>query len=521
MVARRQLRLPLKGNGDRAGCRKPGASPGSLGHSDLATVEGLRAALDRAGFTGAGVQAALGLRDDSSLFQMNVPLYLRRLGQGDALSTLIKLFVLGSPVGNAEAKDALAPLDLARAQESGLLECFDDGVRPAVKLVPCEGLVFASDLRIGDPLNVPPDYVTGVNPTSRTLSNVTVRRAVTSSLDLGTGCGVQALLAAQHSQHVVAVDINQRALDFAAFNARLNGISNIEFRLGNLFEPVEGQRFDLIVCNPPYVISPDSMYTYRDGGLPGDEFCRQLVRQAPRFLEDGGYAHVLCNWTHRREQQWSDPLGQWVQDNGCGTLLLYYGSEDPLTYADRWNQPLRSADPGAYEQTLDRWADYYQRSGIEAIAFGAVVLRRSSGRGWVQMVPLPSNAQSPAGDQLQNMFAAQDYLAGLESAQDLLAGTFRLVERHHVEQRLAQRDGQYAIQGSAVCLDEGLGLRGVVDPYAFFLMARCDGTRPLGLILDDLAKVSGEDKTQLVESTLAVVRTMLGLGFLIPARPLS
>lgn len=60
--------------------------------------------------------------------------------------------------------------------------------------------------------------------TARLLAALTVRRSIGTALDLGTGGGVQALLAARHSRRVVAVDVNPRALRYTAFNARLNGL---------------------------------------------------------------------------------------------------------------------------------------------------------------------------------------------------------------------------------------------------------------------------------------------------------
>ena len=123
----------------------------------------------------------------------------------------------------------------------------------------------------------------GIQSPSVTLAKLAVRRRVQKALDLGTGCGIQALLAAKHAERVVATDVNPRALAFARFNARLNGIDNIEFRLGNVFEPVEGERFGLLVANPPYVISPDASYAYRDSDEPADELCRRIVADAPAY----------------------------------------------------------------------------------------------------------------------------------------------------------------------------------------------------------------------------------------------
>ena len=78
-------------------------------------------------------------------------------------------------------------------------------------------------------------------------------------MDLGTGNGIQALLLSDHAEQVVAVDVNDHALELARFNAILNGRDDrIEFRHGSFLEPVAGERFDLVVSNPPYVLSPEA-----------------------------------------------------------------------------------------------------------------------------------------------------------------------------------------------------------------------------------------------------------------------
>src|SRR5204862_4402405 len=122
----------------------------------------------------------------------------------------------------------------------------------------------------------PSDYVATATAPSAILANLTVRRPASRGLDIGTGSGVQALWAARHCERVVAVDVNRRALNLAAFNSHLNGVANIDFREGSLFQPVAGERFDLIVCNAPYVVSPDARYAYRDSGFASDEFCERL-----------------------------------------------------------------------------------------------------------------------------------------------------------------------------------------------------------------------------------------------------
>src|SRR5262249_5156058 len=159
-------------------------------------------------------------------------------------------------------------------------------VNALVEIVPTEHLLIGCD-KFQRELERP-DHVLGVSAPARVLAWLTVRTEVSRALDLGTGNGHQALIASRHADEVTAVDINPRALRFARFNALLNN-AVIDFREGNLFEPVDGERFDLIVANPPYVISPEHDITYRDAGLPGDSFSELIVRKLPAYLEPGGF----------------------------------------------------------------------------------------------------------------------------------------------------------------------------------------------------------------------------------------
>jgi methylase of polypeptide subunit release factors len=116
---------------------------------------------------------------------------------------------------------------------------------------------------------------------------MTVRPAVGRRLDLGTGSGIQALYLAGHSGKVVATDREPRAVPFALFNLALNAVQ-ADCRLGDCFEPVPGERFDLIVSNPPFIISPGADLSFRDGGLPLDGLCHTIVRQGAEHLSSGG-----------------------------------------------------------------------------------------------------------------------------------------------------------------------------------------------------------------------------------------
>lgn len=115
-----------------------------------------------------------------------------------------------------------------------------------------------------------------------------------SILDLCTGTGVLAVLAArEHRADVVAVDISRRAVLTTRINARLNDVAVTAIR-GDLFAPLDGRRFDLIVSNPPYLPAPNgspgphSSARAWDAGPSGRHFVDRICREAPAHLRPGG-----------------------------------------------------------------------------------------------------------------------------------------------------------------------------------------------------------------------------------------
>jgi methylase of polypeptide subunit release factors len=97
-------------------------------------------------------------------------------------------------------------------------------------------------------------------------------------------------------------------LDFAKFNSALNGIVNFEVRAGDRFGPVRDQRFDLVVCNPPFFLTPTSKLLFTNNPFTLDSFVESLAREAPGVLKEGGYFQMLCEWVEMKNQPWRDRL---------------------------------------------------------------------------------------------------------------------------------------------------------------------------------------------------------------------
>jgi SAM-dependent methyltransferase len=477
-------------------------------------IAGLRAAFEAHGYLRPEAAAVLGVPFGTEPRRLDMPLYLRRLDAESPLHTLIRLFALQLPASEAQARAALAPLGLPQAQTLGIVELREGFVLPRVGFVASEGLVVARDMPVWGSEELRGDHVVGLNPPAMLLARLTVRRRVRTALDLGCGGGFQSLLAARHAERVVGVDLNPRAVAFARFNARLNGVSNVEFREGDLFAPVAGERFELVVCNPPYVVSPETELLFRDGGRGGDAFCREVVAGAARHLAPGGFATVVVNWIAREGDHWSEPLRDWVSGSGCDAWLLHLDTSDVLTYAAAWN---REGDIARYEAALERWMAYYARNGIRSIGMGAVVLRRSEGREpWLSALELPSRPRGDASDALLEAFAGQDRLAELATGDALFAARFRVSPQLRVAQVAAMKDGRFEPAGSELQLAGALPFAGQADAGTLRLLQLADGRRTLGEILAELAG-GGAVPVELERSVGETARRLLALGFLAPA----
>jgi methylase of polypeptide subunit release factors len=438
---------------------------------------------------------------------------VRQLAQHGTFGALVRLLILDLDVPIAELAPAIAPLTIDDLVLLRVIERRGDLARPLVRIVPHDHLLITSDVRLRAGEAAPPDHVPGVHRPSVTLAHLTVRRAVRSFLDLGTGCGVEAMLASPHAERVLATDVSARAINFAAFNAQLNLTPNIEHRVGSWFEPAGDERFDTIVCNPPYVISPASEYIYRDSGLKGDSVSEQVVRSTPAHLAEGGYGTVQISWVADPEGDEVEPVRRWVQDSGCDAWLLHYRTDKPLETAAVWNQ-MESGDPVKYGQIMDTWMAYYRELGIRGIAYGSLVLRRRTGVNWFRTDPLPAEHLKPASDHIQRVFAAHDLLSG-SGGERLLDERVRVVPTAVLEQKVRFRESEPTVEHMTLKMDEGIGFQAGMDAQVLHLLTHLDGRRTLREALAEGAKRDNvADVERYLQAGLPAARRMFELGFL-------
>lgn len=455
-------------------------------------------ALRSVGYTTDAIEHLLG-EDGPSADLDDVPVLARRLPTS-RIGTVVRLFLLQLPVGEDAAAAALGAGGVDALAALGFASEEHGEVVPRARIVPTEGIYLSFD-GFSQGADDPPGWVASFTPTAYWLASLTVRRRAQRGLDIGTGNGAHALLAARHTGHVVATDVNDRALAFTNISAALNGIGNVETRLGSLFEPVEGERFDLITCNAPYVVSPESRWAYRDGGFAGDELSRRVVTEAAAHLADGGFASVLVSWLAASEDDPDERIESWLEGSGCDAWILGLSGADPLEHAAGWNDHLTA---GELAGALDEWTGYLRGLGANWVSEGAVVLHRRAGtRNVVRADAVDEDELEYAGEQLERVFDAFSLLAEegdgvIERLPLRLADDTRLVEER-------DRDGD--VLSATFRLEEGTWPELDVDAaVADVLLALGDGST-----VDDAVAETGEPAP---EGLRNAVLDLLELGFL-------
>lgn len=464
----------------------------------------LRDAFLTAGYTADGVVEAIGPQAHAALGRGEPEPARRASKDAGPLGTLIRLFLLGETESDTAIHAALGAEAARTLTENG---------RATLDIRPYEQHWWVvadldSDLRGGA---APADHVLGVGHASISLARATARRQVDNLLDVGTGCGVQALHASTHAQKITATDVSPRALALASATFRVNELE-VELEQGEWFEPVRNRRFDQIVCNPPFVVGPARVdYTYRDSGLEGDGASAMIVRELPEHLTEGGVGQLLASWLHRRGEDWADRVQRWLPAS-VDAWFVQRDIADPPLYVGTW---LRDAgiDPRSPEgrAKANAWLDWFAANDIEGVGFGYVTLRRTDADAEVVCEDLRHAYDDPLGPEAARWLDNVQWLR--DNEKHLLHTTFRVPETVVLEEvAMPGEDGWEPIVRRLHRMD-GPGWQHEVDEPTARLLAGCRGELPLADLLALLEYAYGEIDT---DAALPMVADLVRHGMLTP-----
>ncbi|WP_306217435.1 methyltransferase [Terrabacter sp. Ter38] len=527
--------------------------------NDTPVVDGslvalLRADLTAAGFTVDGVAERLGsVASDALHREQPLPALLATESSvtsvDDACGVLVRLFTLGRPVRASALGAALPSLGVDGAVRLGLVRL--EGGRAgfaADRWAPPERDVVAtcdlrpygddahdwwvasdlSELVVGGPLR--PDHVLGIGGASTTLASWTVRRPADRALDLGTGCGVQALHLTGHVGAIVATDISERALAYAGFNLALaasegaGAVPDVRLLLGDLLDPVAGQQFSLVVSNPPFVITPRDegvpLYEYRDGGRAGDTLVRSLVRQVGSVLEPGGVAQFLGNWEVTAGRTWRDVWGDWLDEQArdgvaLDAWVIQRESQDPAEYAELWARD-GGAQPGseAHSMMYAAWLRDFASRGVEQVGFGVVTLQRpaTDRATWRSLDEAHGPVAAPMGPAVDAGLRARTWLA--EHSDDGVLDVAWSCAPDVTEERHGVPGAE---DPSVILVRQGGGLGRVVRAGTLLAayLGVADGDLTARAALDAIATVLGLDAAEVHAEVLPQVRDLVADGLLV------
>jgi len=375
-----------------------------------AIAPALRAAFERLDYTADGLVRMLG-PDAHAALGRGEPVAVRRACTGE-LGTLVRLLLVGDEIADSEAESVLAPLRLADAVASGLVEATTNGVRAAIDVRPFDigsgtRWVFADldeSMRVTE---TRPDHVLGVGEASLSLLRATPRAQVASAIDIGTGCGVQTLAALDHADRVIATDITARCLDFTRATLALGGIdpARVQIRQGSWYEPVADEQAALLVANPPFVVGSGTIeHSYRDSGLDLDGASELMIRGAADRLAPGGTAAMLASWIVA-DGDWRGRLASWLPDHGVDAWIVQRDVADPALYVGTWMRDGGLDPRDAEAQRVGaRWLDRFADAGVEGVGFGFVFLRRTDEPSDILAEDLRHGFDDPLGDEATAYF---------------------------------------------------------------------------------------------------------------------
>ena len=286
---------------------------------------------------------------------------------------MIKRFLLGSEVAFDHVCEVFAHEEIDELVKSGLLILPEDRtIQSRVRIYPYQDFNFLCDFGWH---GEEPVYCPGED--SLRLAQNRIQLEFDHALDLCCGSGIQAILAGTHCRKVIGVDINPRAVYLANLNRVLNDVRNVEFRQGNLYEPVQTEEFHLILANPPFVPTVTPTERYRDGGPLGDEILGKVMEGLPAYLKDNGFCQIVTHIHEFDKQSQQKLLKDSARDRLYEMLILSGPEFDKYDYALAQHRKL-IRNRSRYEEVVLAFLEHLDSLGFKKGCSGVITLKKGS-----------------------------------------------------------------------------------------------------------------------------------------------
>jgi len=486
-------------------------------HGTEAEFARVRALFQRAGYTDEAISRRAGVpsihhlgsaEERGDLLRENV----------DAMTLLLHVFSDGEYIPWSTVREFLAQREIDALETLGLLHDVPESPdlsAATIALYPIQGVYVAGDRHVhieATQARPPADVVySALTPEAARFLRFFPRDPRGDLLDLCSGTGVAALLGASgFVDHAWAVDITERSTRFAAFNAALNGLRNVTVLKGDLYEPVIGRQFDLIVAHPPYVPAIETQYIYRDGGADGEEVTRRILAGLHTHLRPGGQLCCNCLLTERQGEPLEDRVRGMLGPNAgeFDLVIAQWASQDLAPDYPRWTR--EEHDLEAQTQRVLTLA----RLGVEKLVFVALIIQR---RGTARPVVTTRRLVSPHTSAADLQWVLRWLVANADGdparLRRLLDSRPRTSPRTELRSRSVLRDGEWLMDECALVTAAPFAVQASCPAWYPIFLARCDGAVTVREHLQHLrdSKLAPEDAPP--EAFASMIRQLVDSGF--------
>jgi SAM-dependent methyltransferase len=436
---------------------------------------------------------------------------------GDGLDALIYLFVLGESLPAAGTRSFFSLPVWEVLSQTGLVQPDPaDASRTLapVALYPIRDLFIASD-RWNNPDHSPRQMFADIVYPALTRSakqfiDFTSFAPCEDFLELCAGTAPAALLAARTAKNIWATDIAERSLDFARFNAALNGIHNVTFAQGDLYQPVEGRTFDRIAAHPPYVPVLKTAEIFYGGGEVGEEITNKVIVELPLRLKPGGRLYCRTMGTERPGQPFEMRIREWLGEKQAefDVALFSLMILEPRQFALE-----ETLNKNGGREQFAQWEKLFSKNDVRELVIGMVIIQRHTEERPSFTLRRTIAAGTPAAAlewamKWEAELRKEDAPERLLEAKPLANPSTEIIVRHVL------RDGDISPENYTLSIGQPFALDCKAEPWMALLLPRCDGKTTVAELFE-LAK----ENDWIVRETLAedfsrLLLTLLSGGFL-------
>jgi SAM-dependent methyltransferase len=397
---------------------------------------------------------------------------------GDGLDALIYLFILGESLPAAEAASLFPPAFWDALGQTGLVT--PDPVAATrsiagVALYPIRDLFIASDRWVNPDHSARQMFSDVVYPSltksAKQFIDYTSYEPCEDFLELCAGTAPAALLASRSTKNVWATDIAERSIDFAKFNAALNGIHNVTFAQGDLYQPVEGRSFDRIAAHPPYVPVLQPAEIFYGGGESGEEITKRIIAELPPKLKPGGRLYCRTLGTEQPGQSFENRIREWLGDKHVefDVALFVFQNLEPRQFAVEETL----IKNGGREQ-FAQWGALFSRNKVCDLVIGMVVIQRHAEQRPAFTIRRTMGKDAPAAAIEWAMRWEADLLMK-DAERELLRAKLKTTPGVEIIVRHVLRDGEISPGDFTLSIEVPFATDCKVQPWMALLLPRCNG----------------------------------------------